>query len=452
MDLSTATAADIGRGLQSGALDAVEVTAFFLDRIAAYPDRAVFTLTTPDRAQAEAKAAAGRIKQGNSRGPLDGVPISWKDLFDMVGTPTTSGSALYRNAAPADVDAAAVTHGVAAGMVALGKVNLPEFAFSGLGLNPHYGTPINPHDPTTPRAPGGSSSGSGVSVAAGLAPISIGTDTGGSVRVPACFNGLVGYKSSEGHIGKQGLAALSPTLDTIGPLARSVEDSVLLERVMRGRKPVLMDAAAPSDITLVVPTNVVFDDAEEAVAANFDKSIEMLARAGMRVRREPVDLLDEALSLTERHGLLAGAEAWHVLRDVLEGPDYKKMDIRIWHDLTQAKSLTADDVLSLKEGYARMRAALADLLGANGLLAMPTTKNTAPPIADLEADWEVYNAQNWLALGNTNLGNILGVGALTLPNGTNTNNMPTGFMVCAPGGQDERLLAQGLAIESALRS
>jgi aspartyl-tRNA(Asn)/glutamyl-tRNA(Gln) amidotransferase subunit A len=289
-----------------------------------------------------------------------------------------------------------------------------------------------------------------VSVAAGLAPISIGTDTGGSVRVPACFNGLVGYKSSEGQIGKKGLAALSPTLDTIGPLARSVEDCVLLERVMRGRKPVVMDGVASNDITLVVPTNVVFDGAEEAVAANFDKSIEMLARAGMRVRREPVDLLDEALRLTEQHGLLAGAEAWHVLRDVLEGPDYKKMDIRIWHDLTLAKSLTADDVLSLQEGYARMRAALADLLGTNGLLAMPTTKNTAPPIADLEADWETYNTQNWLALGNTNLGNILGVGAVTLPNGTNGNKMPTGFMVCAPGGHDERLLAQSLAIETAL--
>ena len=450
MDLGKATAAAIGRGLQAGALDAVEVSEFFLERIAAYPDSAVFTTVTPDRAREEAKAAAVRLKQGKSRGPLDGVPIAWKDLFDMEGTVTTSGSALHRHDPLATEDAAAVAHGVAAGLVALGKVNLPEFAFSGLGLNPHFGTPINPHDAKTPRAPGGSSSGSGVCVAAGLAPVSVGTDTGGSVRVPACFNGLVGYKSSEGHIGKRGLAALSPTLDTIGPLAHSVEDCVLLERVMRGRKPALMDAALASEATLIVPNNVVFDGAEEAVSANFDKAIETLARAGMRVRREAVPVLDDALSLTEQHGLLAGAEAWHVLRDVLEGPDYKKMDIRIWHDLTLAKTLTADDVLSLHEGYDRMRAALAELLGPNALLAMPTTKNTAPPIADLEADWEEYTAQNWLALGNTNLGNILGVAGLTLPNGTNENDMPTGFMVCAPGGHDERLLAQGLTIEAAL--
>ena len=452
MDLGKATAAAIGRGLQAGALDAVEVSEFFLERIAAYADPAVFTTTTPERAREEAKAAALRLKQGKSRGPLDGVPIAWKDLFDMAGTVTTSGSALHRHDPVATDDAAAVAHGVAAGLVALGKVNLPEFAFSGLGLNPHFGTPINPHDARTERVPGGSSSGSGVCVAAGLAPVSVGTDTGGSVRVPACFNGLIGYKSSEGHIGKRGLAALSPTLDTIGPLAHSVEDCILLERVMRGRKPTLMDAAVTSDVTLIVPNNVVFDGAEEAVCANFDKAIEALARAGMRVQREPVPLLDEALSLTEQHGLLAGAEAWHVLRSVLEGPDYKKMDIRIWHDLTLAKSLTADDVLSLYEGYDRMRAELGGLLGPNALLAMPTTKNTAPAIADLKGDWEEYTAQNWLALGNTNLGNILGVAALTLPNGTNDNGMPTGFMACAPGGHDERLLAQGLAIEAALNN
>jgi aspartyl-tRNA(Asn)/glutamyl-tRNA(Gln) amidotransferase subunit A len=452
MDLRKATAAAIGRGLQAGALDAVDVSEFFLERIVAYSDPTVFTTVTSDRAREEARAAASRLKQGNSRGPLDGVPIAWKDLFDMADTVTSSGSALRRHGPAANEDAAAVAHGVAAGMVALGKVNLPEFAFSGLGLNPHFGTPINPHDAKTPRAPGGSSSGSGVCVAAGLAPVSIGTDTGGSVRVPACFNGLIGYKSSEGHIGKRGLAALSPTLDTIGPLAHSVEDCVLLERVMRGRAPTLMAAAAASHVTLVVPNNVVFDGAEEAVSANFEAAIECLARAGMRVRREAVPLLDDALNLTEQHGLLAGAEAWHVLRDVLEGPDYKKMDIRIWHDLTLAKALTADDVLSLHEGYERMRSGVAVLLGSDALLAMPTTKNTAPPIADLEADWEEYAAQNWLALGNTNLGNILGVAALTLPDGTNANNMPTGFMVCAPGGHDERLLAQGLAIEAVLNN
>ena len=221
---------------------------------------------------------------------------------------------------------------------------------------------------------------------------------------------------------------------------------------MRGCAPTLMAAAVASHVTLVVPNNVVFDGAEEAVSANFEAAIERLAHAGMRVRREAVPLLDDALSLTEQYGLLAGVEAWHVLRDILEGPDYKKMDIRIWHDLTLAKGLTADDVLSLHEGYERMRSAVGVLLGSDTLLAMPTTKNTAPPIADLEADWEEYSAQNWLALGNTNLGNILGVAALTLPSGTNANNMPTGFMVCAPGGQDERLLAQGLSVEAALNN
>ncbi len=159
MDLSNATAAEIGRGLQACALDAVDVTAFFLDRIAATDNTAVYTTVTADRARAEAQAAALRLKRGNSRGLLDGVPISWKDLFDVAGTVTTCGSALYRNNPPAEVDAAAVAHAADAGMVSLGKVGLAEFAFSGLGLNPHYGTPVNPHDPDTPRAPGGSSCG-----------------------------------------------------------------------------------------------------------------------------------------------------------------------------------------------------------------------------------------------------------------------------------------------------
>ncbi|MEQ8246318.1 MAG: amidase family protein [Alphaproteobacteria bacterium] len=452
MELSVATAAQIGRALQTGALDAVEVTAFFLERIAATDNRAVYTTVTAERARTEAEAAAQRLKRGNSRGPLDGVPISWKDLFDIAGTITTCGSALYRNNPPATADAAAVAHAAATGMVALGKVGLPEFAFSGLGLNPHFGTPINPHDTATPRAPGGSSGGSGVCVAAGLAPVSIGTDTGGSVRVPAAYNGLVGYKSSEGHIGKRGLAALSPTLDTIGPLARSVEDCILLERVLRGRKPEAMAAAPLEGATLVVPTNVVFDDVEDAIVANFDAAIENLARAGVRIRRERVPLLDEVLVLTQQHGLLAWAEGWHTMRHILEGPDYTKMDFRVWHDLSLGKKMTADDLLHVLEGHRRLRAALADVLGPDALLAMPTTKNTAPAIADLEASWHTFNSHNWLALANTNLGNILGVCALTIPSGTNANAMPTGFMVYAPGGEDERLLALGLSIESVLRA
>ena len=364
MDLSNATAAEIGRGLQAGALDAVDVTAFFLDRIAATDNTAVYTTVTADRARAEAQAAALRLKRGNSRGLLDGVPISWKDLFDVAGTVTTCGSALYRNNPPAEVDAAAVAHAADAGMVSLGKVGLAEFAFSGLGLNPHYGTPVNPHDTDTPRAPGGSSGGSGVAVAAGLAPVSIGTDTGGSVRIPAAFNGLVGYKSSERHIDKRGLAALSPTLDTIGPLARSVEDCILLERVLRGRKAAVMAPAPLDGATLIVPTSVVFDGAEEAIVANFDASVEKLARAGVRVRRVHVPVLDDVLALAQ-YGSLAWAEAWHMLRHILEGPDYTKMDFRVWHDLSLGKTMSADDLLHILDGHRRVQATLNDLLGAD---------------------------------------------------------------------------------------
>lgn len=220
---------------------------------------------------------------------------------------------------------------------------------------------------------------------------------------------------------------------------------------MRGLAPAVMEPAPAKDTTLIVPTNVVFDDVEDAIAANFDAAVERLSTAGMTVRREAVPILDEVLALTEKHGLLAWAEAWHMTRHLLEGPNYKKMDYRVWHDLSLGKNMSADDLLHVLDGHKRMRAALGDLLGNDGLLAMPTTKNTAPAIAALEASWDTFNTNNWLALANTNLGNILGVCALTLPSGTNRNNMPTGLMVFAPGGQDERLLAQGLTIEAVLR-
>src|SRR5271154_4126202 len=187
-------------------------------------------------------------------GALDGVPAAWKDLVDMAGARTSAGSALFDEAPPKQRDAPIVAALAAAGMVAVGKTNLSEFAFSGLGLNSHFGNPINPRDPTTPRISGGSSSGSAVAVAAGLAPCSIGSDTGGSIRAPAAFCGLVGYKSTEGRIDTRDVFPLSRTLDTIGPLARSVEDCVLIDMALRGQLTTTVRRAAPSDLELVIPS------------------------------------------------------------------------------------------------------------------------------------------------------------------------------------------------------
>src|ERR1700722_18892648 len=275
-NLEKQSAAAIGRLLTKGSLDPVEVGVFFLDRIERDRENPSFILVTRKRAFEEAAASRRRHREGRAASPLDGVPIAWKDLVDMAGERTTAGSALYADSPPKEKDAPIVTNLSAAGLVALGKTNLSEFAFSAFGVNPHFGTPRNPRDSTTPRIAGGSSSGAAVAVAGGLAPCAIGSDTGGSIRAPASFCGIVGFKTSEGRIDKQGVFPLSRTLDTIGPLAHTVEDCVLIDMALRGQSSTSVRPINLSGVEFVVPDGTGLDDAEAAVAANLHASMQGL--------------------------------------------------------------------------------------------------------------------------------------------------------------------------------
>ncbi len=447
--LSRASAAGVGRLLAGGALDPVEVTEFFLGRIDEAAKRNVFLCVTGERARREAEASRARYREGRALGPLDGVPVSWKDLFDVAGSPTTAGSALFRDSTPAKRDAPVVANLAAAGMVSLGKVNLTEFAFSGLGLNPHYGTPANPHDATVARAPGGSSSGSGVSVASGLCPCSIGSDTGGSVRVPAAFNGLVGYKTSERRIDKTGVFPLSDTLDTVGPLAKSVEDVVLLDMAMRGEATTDVRRADLSALAIVVPDNVVHDGVDDAVGANFETAIEHLLQAGAKVVWRPLPLLDEVQAVTAAHGSITAAESYFVHKDRVDGPDCDKIDRRVVARILGGKRMSADDLTVITGARKRLIRDLERELDG-GLLAMPTTPYTAPEIAPLEADDDLFHKINLETLRNTMLGNFLATCGLALPSGRDAKGLPTSILFSAPWGADETLLSYGLAIESAL--
>ena len=447
--LSRASAAGIGRLLAGGALDPVEVTEFFLGRIDEAASRKVFLCVTGERAKREAEASRTRYREGRALGPLDGVPVSWKDLFDVAGSPTTAGSALFRDSAPAKRDAPVVANLAAAGMVSLGKVNLTEFAYSGLGLNPHYGTPANPHDATVARAPGGSSSGSGVSVASGLCPCSIGSDTGGSVRIPAAFNGIVGYKTSERRIDKTGVFPLSDTLDTVGPLAKSVEDVVLLDMAMRGEVATGVRRADLSVLTIVVPDNVVHDDLDDAVGANFEAAIDRLSRAGAKVVRRALPLLDEVQAVTKAHGSVTAAESYFAHKDRVDGPDCEKIDRRVVARILGGKRMSAYDLVVITRARKRLiRDLERDLDG--GLLAMPTTPHTAPEIAPLEADDDLFHKTNLETLRNTMLGNFLATCGLALPSGRDAKGLPTSILFSAPWRADEMLLSYGLAIEPAL--
>lgn len=448
-NFSQMTAASLGRSMAGGVCDPVDVCEYFLERIAKAQDKAIYLEMTEERARAEAQASRKRHRQGRPLGPLDGVPISWKDLFDVAGTRTTAGSDVFRYAPPAKEDAAVVASATAAGMVCLGKVNLSEFAFSGLGINPHFGTPVNPFDSDTPRIPGGSSSASAVSVASGLAPCSIGTDTGGSVRIPAAFNGLVGFKSSQGRIEKRGTFDLSPTLDTIGPLTKTVEDAVLLDAVLRGA--VLPGAIRASlrEIQILVPENIVFDDTEDDVVRNFDACLAKLETAGARIRRRKMPVLEKMRALTLEHGAIVSAESYMVHKSRIESAEGCKIDPRVVSRIMNGQKMSAFDLLTIQSERKRLIAAFDTELDG-GLLAMPTVAHSAPEIAPLNADTDRYHAVNMLTLRNTMIGNFLATCGLALPSGYDKRGLPTSILFSGSLGSDDRLLSLGLGIEKEL--
>jgi aspartyl-tRNA(Asn)/glutamyl-tRNA(Gln) amidotransferase subunit A len=447
-NLEKQSAAEIGRRIAKGALDPVEVAEFFLDRIERDRENPSFILVTRKRALEEASASRKRHREGRAAGPLDGVPIAWKDLVDMAGERTTAGSALHADSPPKESDAPIVANLAAAGMVALGKTNLSEFAFSALGLNPHFGTPRNPRDPATPRIAGGSSSGAAVAVAGGLAPCAIGSDTGGSIRAPASFCGIVGFKTSEGRIDKQGVFPLSRTLDTIGPMAHTVEDCVLIDMALRGQSSTSVRPIDLRGVEFVVPDDTGIDDAEAAVAANLEAAVKRLAAAGAKVTSRPIPEIGAMRALSAQFGSMVAIEAYAEHRAIFDSADAKRMDQRVVKRAMGGR-VSERDATNLQRGREELIAALTDdLKGA--VLVLPATPMTAPAIDALERDDEHFRVTNLRAIHYTFLGNLFRMCGLALPSGTDAAGLPTGVQFLAPGGDDDRLLSIGLSMETAL--
>ena len=447
-NLDKQSAAEIGRLIAKGRLDPVEVAEFFLDRIERDRDNPSFILVTRKRALDEAAASRKRHREGRAAGPLDGVPVAWKDLVDMAGERTTAGSVLYADSQPKESDAPIVANLAAAGMTALGKTNLSEFAFSALGLNPHFGTPRNPRDPATPRIAGGSSSGAAVAVAGGLAPCAIGSDTGGSIRAPASFCGIVGFKTSEGRIDKQGVFPLSRTLDTIGPLAHSVEDCVLIDMALRGQSTTPVRPLDLGGVEFVVPDKSGIDDAEPAVAANLETTMKRLAAAGAKVTSRPIPEIGAMRALSAQFGSLVAIEAYAEHRAIFEFADARRMDQRVVKRAMGGR-VSERDATNLQRGREELIAALVDEL-KGAVLVLPATPMTAPALGPLEGDDELFRVTNLRAIHYTFLGNLLRMCGLALPSGTDAAGLPTGVQFLAPGGDDDRLLSIGLSIERAL--
>ncbi|MCC5999388.1 MAG: amidase [Pararhodobacter sp.] len=443
------SATELGQGLDRAEIDPVALIDALFDKIAACDDAAIFIELMHDRARAEASAARKRQREGARRSPLDGVPVAWKDLFDIEGRVTTAGSVVLSGNPPADQDAALVAAAAQAGMISVGMLNLTEFAYSGIGLNPHYGTPRNPHGGGQARVPGGSSSASGVVVARNLLPLAVGTDTGGSVRIPASFNGVVGYKSSTGRYPMDGVFPLSRSLDTLGPLAHTVADCALFDAVVRG------NAAAPeampmTEIEIIVPQTLVHDACQPAVSANFEAALARLAAAGAKIRRLPLTELAEIPALIARLGHIQAAEALALHHERVNGPDAARMDARVVRRIRQAETMSAVDLLLFEEERRRLTRAVAAQVGT-AFVAFPTTPHVAMPIAPLEADQELFFETNARTLRNTMLGNFLDWCGVSIPSGFDADGMPTGFLLSAVHGRDAAVLSAALSAEPLVR-
>jgi aspartyl-tRNA(Asn)/glutamyl-tRNA(Gln) amidotransferase subunit A len=415
--------------------------------------RGVFITLTEERARREAAASAARLRAGTPLGPLDGVPVAWKDLLDVAGAPTTSGSVLYRDAEPATADAPVVARLAAAGMVCVGKTNLSELAYSGLGLNPHFGTPPNPlAGDGQARVPGGSSSGSAVAVAAGIVPVAIGTDTAGSIRVPAAFCGIAGFKPSRGRIDHTGLRPLAPSHDSIGPLATCVADLIAVDAALRGATvPRSDEIAAAAGLRLVVPAGDVVDDVDPGVAAAFAAAIAALEDAGASVERRRLAALEDARALLAEHGSLVAHEAWRVHAALLDGPDADRIDRTVLRRLREGRALPPAGYDALLRERPRVQAALAaELPGA--LVVLPTAPHVAPELAPLGADDERFMAVNRRTLRATLATSYLDMPGVSLPIGPAEHGLPAALLLTGPAEADDRVLAAALRVEAALRA
>nr|WP_246422170.1 amidase [Roseospira visakhapatnamensis] len=398
---------------------------------------------------AAARGAADGLDQLRRAGalphPLAGIPISVKDLFDEAGQVTRAASRVRADAPPAPRDATAVARLRAAGLVILGRTNMTEFAYSGVGLNPHHGTPLNPWDRTTGRIPGGSSSGAAVSVTDGVAHAALGTDTGGSCRIPAALCGIVGFKPTARRVPTEGVLALSFSLDSVGPLARSVEDCALLDAILTG------DPLAPppclgdlSGQRLGVPRTLVLDDLDEAVAAAFERALDRLTAAGAHVVDVPLSVLARLPEINAGGGVLA-AEAHAIHRATLAraGDQY---DPRVRARILKGAAMSAADLVDVQRARVSLRAqVLAETAGLDALV-LPTTPMVAPPVDALKPE-AAYTHINTLMLRNTSMVNFLDGCAISVPC-HRAGEAPVGLMLAAAGGRDRRLLALAAAVEA----
>ncbi len=435
-DPSLLSATALSAAISAGRLSPVEAVEAFLARIATQNQQLhAYIDVYDDTARLAAEAADKAIRSGHAVGPLHGVPIALKDLIDLEGKVTTGGSAVWRERR-SPVTATLARQLIAAGMIVLGKTHTVEFAMGGWGTNYHMGTPWNPWDRQIARAPGGSSSGSGVAVASAMAPWAIGTDTGGSVRLPASWCGLTGLKTTIGRVSTYGILPLAPSLDTPGPMARSVEDAALLFSVMQGPDPrdrLTLSAPPPSDpfpalrrgvkgLRLARMPGAERDGCAAEMLAAYDAALDVLSRLGAEIVevRLPIAISDATVAT----GRIIGSEAYRLEGDLVDDPSLP-IDPAVRPRIQIGRDIRAHQYLAALAERDRMKAEfLAALDGVDALLT-PTTQSAAMPVVDIDQDTTPAHF--------TRVFNLLEMCALALPNGFGAGGLPLSLQIaCRP--------------------
>jgi aspartyl-tRNA(Asn)/glutamyl-tRNA(Gln) amidotransferase subunit A len=447
---NTPTLATLADDLANGRTSARKLVDECLARIADTSGEGARAFIHVDaEAAIEAAEAMDRLREVKAApSPYAGIPVSIKDLFDIKGQVTRAGSrALGEDATPAEADATVVARLRRAGFVVIGRTNMTEFAYSGIGINPHYGTPKSTWQRDVGHVPGGSSSGAAVSVADGMAHGALGTDTGGSCRIPAAFNGIVGFKPTQRRVPLDGGVPLSFTLDSFGPLARTVACCAVLDAVLADEAVTPLQPRSIKGMRLAVPITVALDDLDDEVSQAFERALETLSRQGALVERIAVpEFLDVGVMNSKGGFAAAESYAWHRYLIAGRGDVY---DPRVSLRILRGEGISAADYIDLLAARKSLIGRAAARLAPYDALVMPTTANTPPRIADL-ADDKAFTAQNLLALRNCTLINMIDGCAISLPC-HREGDVPVGLMLAASGGSDRRIFELASAMEAVIR-
>lgn len=459
LEIQSLSVVELGRRIRGGELSPVELTRGLLDRVSELDGAlGAFQLVTAERALSTARAAEEALGAGQDLGPLHGIPYAAKDLFDVAGLPTTAGTRLLADNV-AEADAGVVARLARAGMILVGKTKTVQFAYGGAGVNNDLGTPHNPWS-REHHLPGGSSSGSGVAVAAGMVPAALGSDTGGSVRIPAALCGITGLKTTVGQVSRAGVYPLSWSLDSVGPLTRTVEDAALLYQVMRGEDPAddttqgrpLQDVMADlragvSGLRIGVAETVFWEGADTEVAQAVRAAAEVFETLGARVTSMELPAAAAALNLNPR-GLVIAAEAYTSNRRFVD-ERYDELDPIVASRMIQGKDVPAADYLQVSLDWKRLRREVVEQLRDVDALLCPTTAIPACPLAEVQGDMEAYLARNVRYLRNTAIGNILNLCGLSVPCGFTEKGLPVGLMIYGRPFQEDVVLRVGQAFQRA---